>query len=94
MSRSYKKSPVYSDHSGNFTKYQKQLANKKVRKIKTIFKGKGYKKVYDSYYISDSSIFYTWKEYLKSEEELEGITLSSLELKILRNKWEKYYYRK
>jgi hypothetical protein len=53
MSRSYKKSPVYTDHS-NGTKYWKRLANKKVRKENTHFlKGKKYRRLFNSWKIHD-----------------------------------------
>ena len=94
MSRSYKKHPIITDHSVKITKWKKRLANKKVRNTKDIPKNKGYKKIYDSWDICDYTISYTWNEYLIAEEELEGRTLTSEEVKILRNKWEKYYKRK
>ena len=72
MSRSYKKSPVYTDGSARGTKISKRFANKKVRN--TNFddlpkKGKGYKKCFESYDIHDFISYYTEKECIKDWEK-------------------------
>ena len=60
MSNSYKKSPVFTDQShsrkhasGRTSVVNKRLANKKVRRTKDIQSGKSYRKVFDSWKISD-----------------------------------------
>lgn len=61
MSRSYKKRPIVKDKN----KGTKQQANKKVRKFKyTIQNGKSYKKIFNSYDISDFSFECTLKHFL------------------------------
>lgn len=79
MSRSYKRSPVYTVKGDS--KYWKREANRKVRKAKGLGKkSKMYKKVYESWHICDYR-FYIKREHLaECEEDL--------------HKWKKYYYRK
>lgn len=50
MSRSYKKHPIVKDPAG---KYMKRFANKKVRRTKDIPNGKAYRKVFETWDISD-----------------------------------------
>ena len=71
MSRSYKKSPVYTDGNAGTTKESKRFANKKVRH--TDFddlpkKGKGYKKCYESWDIHDFVSYYTKEDCIKDWE--------------------------
>jgi len=65
MSRSYKKHPVCTDGSPNTTQEMKKFANKKVRNTdfdELPLKGKGYKKVFETYDIHD------WKDRMTREE--------------------------
>ena len=63
MSRSYKKSPVYTDGSPGTTKEWKRIAQKKVRKCNDLpMKGNAYKKVFESYYIHDYIEYRTWED--------------------------------
>ena len=62
MSRSYKKNPIANDSRRKSTKRNKQLANKKIRKINNIPNGNAYKKFSESYDIRDFSIRDTWEE--------------------------------
>ena len=52
MSRSYKKSPVYTDRRHG-AKYWKRQANRKVRHHKDVMNGKSYRKVYNPWEIHD-----------------------------------------
>ena len=52
MSRSYKHNPFCTDRPHG-AKYWKRLANHKVRRSKEIPKGKGYRKIYESWEIRD-----------------------------------------
>jgi hypothetical protein len=71
MSRSYKKSPCFTDGSPGVTKEKKRIANKKVRNTEDLpTRGKAYKKVSDSYDIHDYTGRWTWEE-AKSEWERE-----------------------
>ena len=79
MSRSFKKNPIWNQNR----KGTKRSANKKVRKylktniisdikIQEIADGSAYKKIYDSYDISDICIRTSYKEYkadFESEEK-------------------------
>ncbi len=49
MSRSYKKHLIIKDHDG----FSKNQANRKVRRTKDIPDGKAYRRVYESWKISD-----------------------------------------
>lgn len=51
MSRSYRKAPIVADSN----KYAKKLANKKVRKCKFVLQNGEYKKLFESWDISDWS---------------------------------------
>ena len=62
MSRSYKKSPVYTDRPHG-AKYWKRVSNKKVRRYKgKLANGKAYKKIYDSWEIHDYISYWTKQE--------------------------------
>lgn len=61
MSRSYKKVPIGKDNFGG--KNGKRFANKKVRREKDcLFKGKEYRKVYNSWDINDYICYYPKEE--------------------------------
>lgn len=63
MSRSYKKSPVYTDGSRSTTKKAKRIAQKKVRKVDDLpMKGNAHKKVSESWTIHDYCNRWTWEE--------------------------------
>lgn len=62
MSRSYKKSPVYTDSSPGTTKEKKKVANRKVRHAEDIPNGGAYKKVHESWDIHDYVNRWTWEE--------------------------------
>lgn len=71
MSRSYKKSPVFTDGSAGSTKRSKRFANKKVRH--TDFddlprKGNGYKKVFESYDIHDYITYESKQQWIERYE--------------------------
>ena len=59
MSRSYKKHPICKDPAN---KFMKRYANKKVRRTADIPSGKAYKKVFESYDISDYQWIWTRQE--------------------------------
>ncbi len=63
MSRSYKKHPRCKDSA---SKDMKKFANKKVRHIKNIPNGKAYKKVFESYDISDWNNFWSKEQAIKN----------------------------
>ena len=63
MSRSYKKSPVYTDGSRGTTRKAKRIAQKKVRKVDDLpMKGNAHKKVSESWTIHDYCNRWTWEE--------------------------------
>lgn len=70
MSRSFRKHPRAKDPAD---KDMKKYANKRVRRTKNIPNGKAYKKVFESYDISDWNSIWTKKEairmYLSAEPE-------------------------
>lgn len=68
MSRSYKKSPWVNDHKAKSTKRNKQIANKKVRQSDEEMSRSSYKKISESWDISDFRWYWTKKE-AKSEYE-------------------------
>ena len=71
MSRSYKKSPVFTDGSAGSTKESKRFANKKVRHTDFDYlpkKGRSYKKCYESWDIHDFVSYYTKEECIKDWE--------------------------
>lgn len=69
MSRSYKKTPGFTDHRQSGTKKEfKRFANKKVRRVDPeilLNDGAAYKKIYNQYDICD------WKFLFFTEEELQ-----------------------
>lgn len=99
MSRSYRKFPVMkeSHHTEKSSIKAKDFANRAVRRSKDIPTGKGsYKKIYDSYAISDYRFIGCMNETeLKNEYETGNIqycNCSTYEDAILL--WKKYYIRK
>lgn len=65
MSRSYKKHPRVKDPAN---KFMKRYANKKVRHTLDIPNGKAYKKVFESYDISDWCWIWTKEEAIQNWE--------------------------
>lgn len=92
MSRSYKKNPVVKDKP---TKGIKRIANKKVRRFnKTISNGKSYKKIFESYDISDFSFTSTYSQYIKDAQSKERAVLNGgLDEYLLRDKNYKDWYK-
>jgi hypothetical protein len=94
MSRSYKKTPIYKDKA----KGMKVIANRIVRKQKEIPKGMGYKKIVDSWNISDYKFRDTLKEFLDRQESYVmrryGRELTKEEKRRYTNDWYKWYKRK
>lgn len=78
MSRSYKKHPRVKDSAN---KFMKKYANKKVRRTKDIPSGKAYKKVFESWDISDWNWIWT-------KEEAEKAWLSADEDSWIRKHFE------
>lgn len=72
MSRSYKKSPVYTDSSPGTTKEKKKFANKRVRNTEDVPNGGAYKKVHESWDIHDYINRWTWEEAKKFWESGEN----------------------
>lgn len=66
MSRSYKKHAGIKDPAN---KGMKKFANKKVRHSNDVPNGKSYKKMFESYNISDFSWLYSWNECLATWEK-------------------------
>lgn len=98
MSRSYRKFPVVKERQQHREKSRmtaKDFANRAVRRYKDMPTGKGgYKKIYDSYFISDYRyIGYMNKtEVWKAWEAYDYIYYDTYE-EALWN-WKKYYLRK
>ena len=93
MSRSYKKHPWYTDGSPHSTKESKKLANKKVRRTDDVpLKGKGYKKIYETYDIHDFKTRYSKQEWIRDYKRIRYRKYESFEDYI--NYWEKTYRRK
>lgn len=85
MSRSYKKSPVYTDYTPN-TKYWKRISNKKVRKYKgELANGKAYKKVYESWRI------YDWVSYCTKQEAINDYYMRSSSYNPIWFNWQDEY---
>ena len=85
MSRSYKKNSIIKENSRGSNKLRKRIANKAVRRHKgELNDGAQYKKIYNSYNISDYSFSYTWDEW----KDYRGDSQTE------RDNWERFYYRK
>ena len=85
MSRSYKKHSIIKANSRGSNKLRKRIANKAVRRHKgELNDGAQYKKIYNSYNISDYSFSYTWDEW----KDYRGDSQTE------RDNWERFYYRK
>ena len=62
MSRSYKKHPFITDHKRKVTKTNKQLANRRFRRMGELCQGGSYKKYSDSWDICDYKWWTTEKD--------------------------------
>ena len=71
MSRSYKKSPYWTYN--NVSRFQKRIANRKVRKylknMNNYIHHKNYKKIYDSWNICDACCRLTKQDAIQAYEE-------------------------
>lgn len=90
MSRSYRKTPIVKEHRSN--KYGKQQANRKVRRYNKVphnqhLTNKGYKKLFETWDISDFTLKYTKEEALRDIENGESQYQSIAD-------WKKDYYFK
>lgn len=99
MSRSYKRHPVCTDGSPNTTQEMKKFANKKVRNTdfdELPLKGKGYKKVFETYDIHDQKDRMTREEWIEAYYRT-GKWYSPAEKYTLEewlNEWDKDFKRK
>lgn len=94
MSRSYKKHPRVKDSAN---KFMKKYANKKVRRTKDIPSGKAYKKVFESWDISDWNWIWTKREAERewlSEDENSWVRKEFETLEEYLIYWEKCAKRK
>ena len=99
MSRSYKKSPVIKDPNDKFFK---RWANKKVRQLKIDDeplpkKGKAYKKLFESWIISDYKGIYLKQEAIEEYLEADENSWYKKKFKTLEDYlkyWEKCVKRK
>ncbi|MCQ2801311.1 MAG: hypothetical protein MJ222_01455 [Bacilli bacterium] len=89
MSRSYKKTPYCGDET---SKWNKRLANKRVRRIlknpDMELQNSSYKKAYQSWNIVDYYFIQTFEEFSMNWGAYFG------SIQEARNYWEKYYKRK
>ena len=98
MSRSYKRSPVFTDGTRKTTKEMKRMANQKVRHYKKgLPQGKAYKKLFCSYDIHDYINYWSWSE--AKSDYLSGNCSSYIynrfpNLKSYYNYWSKICKRK
>ena len=75
MSRSYKKSPIINDHRRRSTKENKQIANRRVRRMNKKLDGAPsrsyYKRATESWDISDYAWYWSKEQAIKEYEENE-----------------------
>ena len=93
MSRSYKKHPIVKDHC----KGMKEIANRHLRRkgLEEIPNNKGYKRLFNSYNISDFKFSDTFQEYLRSRERRYNRTdFTQEEIIKFKDEWERVYKRK
>ena len=94
MSRSFRKHPCVKDPA---SKYMKRYANKKVRHTKDIPNGGAYKKVFESWEISDYCWFWTRQEAIDEWESKSLTNYLKAHFKSLEeylSYWEKCVRRK
>ncbi|OCT16865.1 hypothetical protein A8709_00685 [Paenibacillus pectinilyticus] len=94
MSRSYKKSPVCTDHTSPRTKWAKRQAAKAVRRHDGFIEnGRSYRKLFCSWNICDYR-FYQTKEKAVFEWEKDVRLQSGFSKERMLRNWEKFYRRK
>ena len=95
MSRSYKKTPIYTDHRKG-RKYFKRKANKCVRKAENIPHGRKYKRYYNTWDIHDYRIRWSKKEAEKAyyKHMIEYTEKYKDKKDYLNDNWSKWFYRK
>ncbi|NOU99444.1 hypothetical protein [Paenibacillus planticolens] len=94
MSRSYKKSPVCTDHSSPRTRWAKRQAAKAVRRYDGIIEnGRSYRKLFCSWDICDYR-FYQTKEQAILEWETNVRLQSRFSKEKMLRSWAKFYRRK
>lgn len=97
MSRSYKKSPWYTDGGAGGPKSSKREANKKIRHLdfdELPMKGKTFKKYYCSYDIHDYKSLWTYNEAVKDWESKECYHDRYDSFDEYIKHWAKFYKRK
>ena len=100
MSRSYKKSPVYTYGKPKTIKAEKRIANRKVRRAPLDydfgFPGSKYKKLYDTYFIHDFTTYKSKQHHLDSFElvKRKNSTYKDETFPEWAEKWERWYRRK
>lgn len=95
MSRSVKKSPVWTDHRTPGTRWSKRQASKAVRRFTDdIKKGKWYRKLYCSWNICDYRFFKTRQQAIEEWETSSRPQDRELTRDEVIQDWEKVYRRK
>ena len=97
MSRSYKKSPVYTDGSAGSTKKSKRIANHVIRRTdfeELPLKGGAYRKHFCSYNIHDFITRWTWEEVIAWWEQNDWVRERYPSKKDLYRYWRKNYRNK
>lgn len=67
MSKTFRKYPSAKDYSRDKTPFMKRLSNKKIRKEMSIASGRSFKKVFNSYDITDYKFVYYGDSYVDYE---------------------------
>lgn len=93
MSRSFKKSPVCTDHCTPGTKWSKRQAAKAVRRSTEVDDGKAYRKLYNPWIICDYRFYRTLSAEIR-EWETDARYRARYSLKRIISDWEKSYKRK
>lgn len=93
MSRSYKHTPRSGDKK---SKYGKNFANRRIRRIKTIVPNhKSYRKYYESYNICDyEEVGLSFEEYCKYRRQYNSILNKPIFISSIKSEYEKDYLRK
>ncbi|MBD2865932.1 hypothetical protein [Paenibacillus oceani] len=94
MSRSFKNSPVMTDHVTPGTRWAKRQAAKAVRRYAgCLTNGKSYRKVFNPWNICDYRFYQTKRQAVEKWERCARLQARFTKDRILRN-WEKFYRRK
>lgn len=95
MSRSVKKSPVWTDHQTPGTSWAKRLANKTVRRFSgEVQNGKWYRKLYCSWDICDYRFYKTRQQAIHEWETSHSPRNRLLTRADVIKDWDKSYRRK